>query len=294
MKVALKMIKPNLKRIDLWSISLKYRVIISTVFFIFITGYIFMLRPTIEKKDNVYLHLQRLKKELSSQLKISSEYTHYHEKVTSLKKIYYACSNDAIDKYTPNVIRGQLFPYSVHINKINILSIKEKNFLSYLQVESDLFSTNNNIIKFLSQIIKLKNFLVIKNFRWIFFKTRSKIQKNFIFSLKIYRPYLSKDSFNLNVVKIKKFATDSISKKKELIKYPLNKIKTLGFLSLDKDKNFGFVELPNKQIHKVGLGDYLGLEQGLIIGIYAEKILILNNNLDKIIKLSVKNRKLQC
>ena len=67
----------------------------------------------------------------------------------------------------------------------------------------------------------------------------------------------------------------------------------LGSLSANNGQNWGFVGLPNKQICKVKLGDYLGLEQGLVIGIYTTKIIIKNNNnLEKIINILNKPKKI--
>ena len=76
------------------------------------------------------------------------------------------------------------------------------------------------------------------------------------------------------------------------MKFPLNKIKMIGYYSYNKVKNFGFVLLPNKEIFKVQLGDQLGLDRDLVIGINDQQIFILNKNFDKIIRLSIESRKL--
>jgi hypothetical protein len=65
----------------------------------------------------------------------------------------------------------------------------------------------------------------------------------------------------------------------------------LGFVSMNKYQNWGFVILPNKQVCKLKLGDYLGLERGIVVGTYAHEILIQDNSLNKIIKLIMDDRK---
>ena len=74
--------------------------------------------------------------------------------------------------------------------------------------------------------------------------------------------------------------------------YPLNKLKILGFLSNNEGQSFSLVGLPNNKIYKIILGNYLGIEQGLVIGNYPEKIVIKNKKTNEIISLSNKLRKL--
>jgi Tfp pilus assembly protein PilP len=74
--------------------------------------------------------------------------------------------------------------------------------------------------------------------------------------------------------------------------YSLKKMKMLGFMSDNNNKYFGFIGLPNKKICKISFGDYLGIEQGEVVGIYPDKIIIKNNLSKEIISLSNKFKKL--
>ena len=132
----------------MWSIRLKSIVVISTIFFIGILGYFFFLRSALEKKEKIYLSLQACKKELNSQLEISSEYSHYPKKIKNIKNKF-DIHSDAIDKLILNVLIGQLYGLFIKINKIDILPIKKSNFSNYLQVESDFSSLDNNIFNFI-------------------------------------------------------------------------------------------------------------------------------------------------
>jgi Tfp pilus assembly protein PilO len=325
--------KPNLKKIDLWSIRLKSIVIIVTIFFIAILGYFFFLRSTLEEKEKIYFTFQVCKKELNNQKGIFSEYSNYLKKIKNIKNKFGICSqqldfwqgaarmkqpecisihedcelsgntdknssaksirsNDVIDKVVLNTLSGQISAPFLKINKIDILSTKNKNFANYLQVESNFSSIYKNIFYFLYQISSLNRFILIENFRWNFFNRLPKTKKqSIIFSFKVYTPYFNSKNLMLALKKINKIGANLTSEKNNLIKYPLAKIKMLGFLLIDKGQNLGFVALPNKQIFKIQLGDQLGLERGLVIGIYDQQIYILNENFQKIIKLSMENRK---
>jgi Tfp pilus assembly protein PilO len=324
--------KLNLKSIGLWSIRLKSTVIISTIFLIGIVGYFFLLRSAIEKKEKIYLAFQAYKKELNSQLEISTDYSNYQKRIKKRKNKFDIYSqqldfwqvprpssnlgicnnhenyesngntaknlsaknmhfNGAIDKVILNVLSGQLSSPFFKINKIDILSTRKKNFLNCLQVESDFSGINNNIFNFLYQVFKLNRFILIEKFRWNFFNRLPETKKqNIIFLFKIYMLHINSKNTMLALSKINKLSAKSTSEYKDLIKYPLDKIKMLGFLSTGKNLDLGFVALPNKQIFKVQLGDQLGLERGLVIGIYDRQIFILNGNLKKIIKLSMDKR----
>jgi len=283
--------KPNLKRIDLWSIHLRSLVIISTIFFICIVVYFLCLRPILENKEKTYLNFKYLENKLNSQLEISSDYSIYQEKIKNIKIKFDIHSHDAVDNIILCVLTGQLATPFLEINKIDAFEIK-KNFLNSLQVESDFSNTHDNIFNFLYQISRLNKFIVIEKFSWNFFNDLSKNQKqNIIFSFKVYFPYFNRKNLILALSKINKLDDKSASENSKLTKYPLNKIKMLGFLSMGNYQNWGIVALPNKQICKLKLGDHLGLERGIVIGIYAHEIFIQNNSLEKIIKLSMDERK---
>lgn len=283
------MIKPNLIRINLWPIYLKSIVIILTMFFIFIVGYFFYLRPALEEKKKTYLGFQFFKNEINSQLKISEKYLIYQEKIKNIKSKFDIHDNEDIDKTILKVLIGQLVDPAFKINKIRVLPV-EKEFLNSLQVESDLSSDNTNIINFLDKISRLNKFIVINKFRW---KFSNGLKKQDIFlSFKIYAQTLNRKNLISSLMSINKIDAKSLSEFSNLSKYPIKKIKMLGFLSDGKYQTWGFVALPNKQICKLNLGDTLGLERGIVTGIFSHEIFIKNNSLDKIIKLEMSERKL--
>lgn len=316
---------PNsyLRRIDLWSIRLKAIVIISTFSFIGIVGYFFSIGPILEKKQKIYLAFQASKKELNYQLEISAQYPVYQEKIKNIKnefgifaqqlnfwqvsrprsnssannnhEVYEISSSidknsSARDLYSNdftdilNALSGQLSAPGFKVNKIRIIAIK-KAFLNSLQVESDFSDTDNNIINFLDKISRLNRFILINKFRWKLSNGLSKKQ-NIIFLFKTYvKPFNTKNLITA-LLKIYKLDAESVFEFSNQTKFPLRKIKMLGFLSAGKYP-WGFVSLPNEQVCKLKLGDILGLERGIVIGIYAHEIFIQNNSLDKIIKMEM-------
>lgn len=287
------MIKSTLKRIDLGSAKLKFRIIIATIFFSCALGYFFCLREIYEKKENAYLNVQSIRKELNRQLKIATGYADFFKKIKQLTSLFDVDSNEFNDKHILHTINGTLFFSFSEATEINSLVIKNKVFFSTLQVEGRLSSSNNTIINFLRQIVRLKHLIVIEDFRWTFLGSESKSQhQEGFFSFKVYIPQVNNEKANSVIPGGNNLFIHAVSGKDELIKYALNKIKMVGFLSAGPNQHWGFVVLPNKKIFKVKLGDQLGLEKGLVIGAYAQEIFIWNPSLNKIIKLSIdKDRK---
>lgn len=279
----------NLTRIDLWSIRLKSMVIVSSIFFIFILGFFILLRPSLEKKEKIYLSLQSFDKELNNQLKISTKYLYYMEKIKNIRNKFDINYNDSIDQIILNILSGQLTTPGFKINKINILSNK-KQFLNSLQIESDFSNVNNISIRdFLYQISRLNKFIVINKFKWKLLNVLSKNQKhNIVFLFKVYIQNFNSKKLISALSEINKTGTCKFN---NLTKYPLKKLKMLGFLSIGNDQNWGIVGLPNKQTCKLKLGDYVGLERALVIGAYSHEILIRDNNQDKIFKLTMDDEK---
>lgn len=236
-----------------------------------IFGYFFSLRPTFEKKEKIYLKFQYLKKQLNSQLLITSKYSNYREKIKKLNQFDLCLQQKKF--WTAD-------------------SSKKINFSNILQMEINLSGTNKNIFKFINETIALNRVVLINSFRWSFFNSLTKnINRNILISLNFYICNYKK--LILDLSKINRLAAKSLIDNSNLTKFSLNKIVMLGSLSADNGQNWGFVGLPNKQICKVKLGDYLGLEQGLVIGIYTTKIIIKNNNnLEKIINILNKPKKL--
>lgn len=148
-------------------------------------------------------------------------------------------------------------------------------------MEIYLSDTNNNFFHFIHEEIAQNKSVLIRDFRWNFFNSLTKnSSQNILILLNLYIYNYKK--LILDLSKIKKLTAKSLVANGNLIKFSLGKIIMLGSLSTDKGQNWGFVRLPNKQICKVKLGDYLGLEQGLVVGIYATKIIILLNKPNKI------------
>lgn len=236
-----------------------------------IFGYFFSLRSTLEKKEKIYLKLQYLKKQLNSQLLIASKYSNYHEKIKKLNQFDLCLQQKKF--WTGD-------------------SSKKINFSNILPIEINLSGTNKNIFKFINETIALNRIVLINSFRWSFFNSLTKnINRNILISLNFYA--CNNKKLILDLSKINKLVTKSLVENGNLTKFSLDKIVMLGSLSTTKGQNWGFVRLPNKQICRIKLGDYLGLEQGLVIGIYATKIIIKNNNnLEKIINLLNKPKRL--
>lgn len=280
------MIKIIFKKIHLWPIYLKSIVIVAPIFFIFTLSYLFYFHAKFEVRKNHYLTLLALKQKLKEQLKKTID-SQYQQKIENIKNKFGIYENDELNKF---FYRTFSVLSNIGFVRINFLNIKNENFLMSLQVESNFVNTTN-ISKLLNTIARFDRFILVENFRWNFLNDLTEFKKPYIFILfKIY-------NFNLNQKRLILFLSKLIKNSKytlnkSLIKFSLSKIKMIGFYSYNKIKNFGFVCLPNKKIAMVQLGDQLGLERGLVIGIYAEKILVLNKNLDKIIKLSIESEKL--
>lgn len=263
------------------------------IFLIFSLGYFFCLRPKLEMRKNSYLNLLSLEKELNTKTKISSGYCSYRSKIEILKNKLDIHIHERVDKII-SILSGQLIKPFFEIRKINIIAIKNKNFFNYLKIESNLSNTNNNIINFLYAVNRLEKFICIENFRWDILSDLSNSQKqNIVFLFKIYTLNFSKKNLILAFSKIKKINTKTERDRDILIKFPLNKIKMIGYWS-DNKINLGFVSLPNKQIFRIQLGEQLGLERGLVIGIYDQQMFILNEHFQKIIKLPMEKRKFSC
>lgn len=284
------MIEINLKKIYSGSIYLKTIVILVTIFLIFTSGYFFCLRSKLDIREKGHLSLLALKKELNEQLKIS-EISYYQEKIKNLKSKFDIYDNEQIDELVSHILIGQLItPIGIE-NKI-FSPIKSENSIISLQIKNNLLSLSN-FINFLNVISKLDKFILVESFRWnISNALPNSKKKNLFFLFKIYSSSSNKKNLILALSKKIKLNAKSTLDKAVLIKYPLNKIKMIGYFSYNRIKNLGFVLLPNKKIFKIQLGDQLGIEQGLVIGVYNRKILILNKNFDKIIKFSIKNKKL--
>lgn|GEM_PF-2864093 len=255
------------KRIALWSVKLKSIVILSTVFLICILGYFLILRPTIEKKEKIYVKFQFLKKQLNSQRIKISKYSNFKKKIKKVNQF--------------DSLQHENF-WTIDLRKrIHFSSTKKENLSNIINMEIYLAGTNNNIFHFINEAIAQNKPVLIKSFIWNFFNSPTKNSSNNIIILLNLYTYNYKKLI-LDLSKIKRLTAKSLIENRNLIKFSLNKIIMLGSLSTDKEQNWGFVRLPNKQICRVKLGDYLGLEHGLVIGIYAAKIIILLNKPNKL------------
>jgi hypothetical protein len=275
------MIKINLRNVYLWSARFKIIVILGTSSIIFVLGYFFCLRGHLEIREKEYLNLLALKKKSNEQLKIAVGPS-YQKEVKNLKDKFDIYVNDQIDKHVSHILSGQLISPTIEIDKNLLISLKGKNYLL----------KTSDFIQFLNSIASINKFILLKRFKWSilnifpYFK-----RKNIFFLFKVYSFNTSRENLILALSK-KKLNIKFTLEKDVLLQYSLKKIKMIGFYAYNEIKKIGFIQLPNKKIYKIQLGDLLGKEQGLVIGIYDKNIFILNKNFKKITRLSIDNREL--
>ena len=214
------------------------------------------------------------------------------EKKLSMKEVN--SNTEIISKLILSSLNCLLTKDFMQPSQINILSIKKINLLHFHEIEFAIYSTTNNILNFINEIIKLKKTIIIHSFK---LQPLNKLvnhnKQNAIFSLIFYDPnfYIN---YNLDFSKvIKGRKSNKLLFDEEIVnEYSFKKMKMLGFMSDNNNKYFGFIGLPNKKICKISFGDYLGIEQGEVVGIYPDKIIIKNNLSKEIISLSNKFKKL--
>jgi len=187
------------------------------------------------------------------------------------------------------LLNSLLTKSSIAYNQIRILTIKKLNFPHIYKIEFSVSCENNNILNFLNAIDEINRFIIIQSFKYQLSHLNKNFKQEIIFYLICYIPSFYANKLILDLSRINKKVTKSLEK---VIMYPLNKLKILGFLSNNEKQSFSLVGLPNNKIYKIILGNYLGIEQGLVIGTYPEKIVIKNNKTNEIISLSNKLRKL--
>ena len=292
------------------------------VFFIYFVGYLIILSSDLKQKEKIYLNSLNSRKYLNSQLEIISNHSRFlkqnkilqrrfdsslfHEdflqnsmdneksecaysqsyqfignlnKNLNLKNLDY---RESIKKIVFNSLSPLLTNYFIQANQIKILAIRKIILPNTYKIDFSIYCFMNNYFNFLNRVVKLKNSIIINSFNLQLMGILTKQYKqNIIFSLIINMPFnISKDDFKSKVEQAK------------VAKYSLRQIKFLGFLSDNIDQTFGLIGLPNKKICKITLGNYLGIEQGLVIGIYPDKIIIKKNKSNKIMSLSNKPRKI--
>ena len=107
-------------------------------------------------------------------------------------------------------------------------SSKKINFSNKLQMEINLSGTNKNICKFINETVALNKFILIKSFRWNFFKSLTKnLNQNIIISLIFYTCNYKK--LILDLSKINRLVAKSLVENGNLTKFSLEKIVMLGF-----------------------------------------------------------------
>lgn len=288
--------KFNLTKIHAWSVSLKFGIIIATILFVLTCGYFFYLKSLLVKKNDIYSQINYLERKIKKQKRVLAEDSTCQKKMSVLKKRYIFCSNN----YSNTILlllTGQLLVKNFAINELKILSVKKKKFFHEILFKARLSSTSNNIAEFLYQIENLQYLVLLENFRCNFFNVvsgSSVAKKEIEFLFRIYYYGNDMSNFNLDVANLNKISVEdsSLFKKNILTKYPLHTIKMVGFLSeYYGEHNWGLIKLPNTQIYKLELGDNIGLEQGLVMAINPEKIFVQRKDLNRIIELSVENRK---
>jgi hypothetical protein len=197
-------------------------------------------------------------------------------------------SSTPVNKYMLNLLNSILIKYFIESYQIELLDIKKINFANGYKINFYLSGFFDNL-NFINEIDKLKKNIIIQSFKM---QLPINLKKNFIENnifLSIYLiPCFDKKS-PFKLLTLNKKYSISVPEKGILTKFPLNEIKLLGFLSDNKNKTFELIGLPNKKICKIMLGSYLGIEQALVIGIYPEKVIILNNKSNEIMSLSNKH-----
>jgi Tfp pilus assembly protein PilO len=290
------MSKFNLTRVYTGSISLRGGIILSTIFFILISGYFFYLKSLLVKRNDIYLQLKYLERKIKKQQSILAGYSACQEKMSALKKIYPFYTD-----YDSNTIllllTGQLLVPNFTISNLKILAVKKKKFLHEIWFKVCVSSTNHNVMEFLYQIENLQYFILLENFSWNFFNAvsaSSVAKKEIELLFHVYYYGTETDIFNSGVSHLNRISAKSLAlfEKNILTKYPLKSLKMVGFLSEDYgERNWGVIKLPNSQIYKLELGDNIGLEQGLVMAINPKKIFVQRKDLNRIIELSMETRK---
>lgn len=269
------MIKINSKNIYLWPFYFKIIVILGASSIIFILGYFFCLRSQLEIREKEYLNLLALEKKSNEQLEIVAGPS-YRKEIKNLKDKFDIYVNDQIDERVSRILSGQLISPIIEIDKNLLISLKGRNNLLRI----------SDFIHFLDSIASLNKFILLKSFKWNILNVFPDFKrKNISFLFKVYSFKPDRKNLILALSKTKSKLKSTLEKD-ILIKYPLRKIKILGFYSYNEVNQIGFIQLPNKQIYKIQLGDQLGIEQSSVIGIYNKNISVINKNFDKIIRLS--------
>lgn len=283
----------NLKSSVLTPINLKITVVLVTFFLIYILGYKYTLRTLFEEEEKIVLSLNNLNQELIETYKVIEFYK--NNPINRNKKINLFFNQDNASYISRIIVNKLLLPY-FYSDEINISSPKENRFLNVIEVRNALLTSFDEIIMFLNKISKLNEFITLKSFKWIFPSTASSAQKHDInFSLIVYTPYVRENYFmSVFDKQYGSYNKFRLPRKNNLLISNLDAIKFIGFLSKGKKDKFGLVKLENDNVFKVKIGDYLGLEQHTIIGIYNDEIFIQDKNLNKIkvIALKMENKKL--
>lgn len=292
------------------------------VFFICFLVCFFILRSDLKQKEKIYLNLQYSRNYLNSQLEILSkhsddlrkikilkqkfflnifhedflknsmdkkrfEYTYSlpYEKIKNLEKNLNVKELDyrsRIGREISHLLRYISTNYFIQPKNIKILAIRKIFFPNTYKIDFSIYCFLSNCFNFLNQVVKLKNFIIIQNFNLKYLKNVTQhCKQNIIFSLIVTMPYET----NLKNIKF-------ISKQTIATKYPLSKIKFYGFLSDNVDHTLGLIGFPNRKICKITLGNYLGIDRGLVIGIFPEKIIIKENKSNELVSLSNQLRKI--
>ena len=187
----------------------------------------------------------------------------------------------------------------ITINAINIIEINKKEFLTEILVKISLIASSDKILDFIKQIANSESLFILEKFVWKFFNTESRSidqKKHLVLLFRIYHYGADSAGFTLKIANFQKLNAKNFTQFKSniLANYYLHDLKMVGFLADNwNDQRWGLIKAPNTQIYKVELGDCIGLEQGLVIAIDFNKILIEINNFKKTIELPIESKEFQ-
>ncbi len=188
------------------------------------------------------------------------------------------------NKYILHLLNSIFIKSFIQSYQIQLLDIRKINLPNSYKINFAISSDIDNNFHFINEFLELHKNIIIQRFKLQFFFNLKKyfIKNNILLSI-YFVPCFDINKPIPELLTVNNKYIISVFEKDILTKYPLEKIKSLGFLSDNKNLTFGLIELPNKKVYKIMLGSYLGIEQALVIGIYPEKIILINTKSNKII-----------
>ncbi|EDP46899.1 hypothetical protein RICGR_1206 [Rickettsiella grylli] len=271
--------KFNLKCIVMTRFGFKGVIMILTFLVVYTFAYHYTLQPLFKEKENANLKLKDLNQKLNKKYYEVINFYKNNNVNEINKKINSFFNQDNSNYILKEMVNPLLISLPSYSNQVNILS--PNCFLKIIEIQSNFSSHFNNIVRFLNKISKSNSPLILKNFKWVFSSEKPNANNHGIhFFISGYVPYFNK-ALKILDKKYKPVYKNNFPSKNRLIKFPLQKIKLIGFLSKNNNK-FALVKLVDNQVCKVKIGDYLGVEHYTVVGIYNGEIFIQDKNLKKI------------